>query len=296
MLQVSVYRYNPETDEKPWMQDIQVDTGGKDLMVLDVLELLKAQDPSLTYRRSCREGVCGSDGMNMNGKNGLGCITPLSQTVKADRLVLRPLPGLPVIRDLVVDMTMFYQQYEKVKPYLMNEEPAPAIERLQSPEERAKLLENLPLEKFTHRTITDLDLLESELERIVSTGYAIDNEEYVLGVSCVAVPVRDGEGEVVDDDAMDEAVEMYFHFDKSHMEDIQNGISLCLEQLGEYREALDNFFERQESYSHESIAKELGISVLKVDKLLPPYARLILGLKIEHCVGENGECNFEAEL
>jgi succinate dehydrogenase / fumarate reductase iron-sulfur subunit len=139
MLQVSVYRYNPETDEKPWMQDIQVDTGGKDLMVLDVLELLKAQDPSLTYRRSCREGVCGSDGMNMNGKNGLGCITPLSQTVKADRLVLRPLPGLPVIRDLVVDMTMFYQQYEKVKPYLINEEPAPAIERLQSPEERAKL-------------------------------------------------------------------------------------------------------------------------------------------------------------
>jgi succinate dehydrogenase / fumarate reductase iron-sulfur subunit len=139
MLHVSVYRYNPETDEKPWMQDIRVDTGGKDLMVLDVLELLKAEDPSLTYRRSCREGVCGSDGLNMNGKNGLGCITPLSQTVKNDRLVLRPLPGLPVIRDLVVDMTMFYQQYEKVKPYLINEEPAPAIERLQSPEERAKL-------------------------------------------------------------------------------------------------------------------------------------------------------------
>ena len=139
MLQVSVYRYNPETDEKPWMQDISVDTGGKDLMVLDVLELLKAQDPSLTYRRSCREGVCGSDGMNMNGKNGLGCITPLSQTVKKDRLVLRPLPGLPVIRDLVVDMSMFYQQYEKVKPYLINDQPAPAIERLQTPEERAKL-------------------------------------------------------------------------------------------------------------------------------------------------------------
>jgi succinate dehydrogenase / fumarate reductase iron-sulfur subunit len=139
MLQVSVYRYNPETDEKPWMQDIAVDTGGKDLMVLDVLELLKAQDPSLTYRRSCREGVCGSDGMNMNGKNGLGCITPLSQTVKKDRLVLRPLPGLPVIRDLVVDMSMFYQQYEKVKPWLINDQPAPAIERLQTPEARAKL-------------------------------------------------------------------------------------------------------------------------------------------------------------
>ena len=139
MLQVSVYRYNPETDREPSMQDLRVDTGGKDLMVLDVLELLKAQDPSLTYRRSCREGVCGSDGLNMNGKNGLACITPLSATVKNDRLVIRPLPGLPVVRDLVVDMTMFYNQYEKVKPYLINDQPAPAIERLQSPQDREKL-------------------------------------------------------------------------------------------------------------------------------------------------------------
>jgi succinate dehydrogenase / fumarate reductase iron-sulfur subunit len=139
MLQVSVYRYNPETDREPYMQDLQVDTGGKDLMVLDVLELMKADDPSLTYRRSCREGVCGSDGLNMNGKNGLACITPLSQTAQSGRLVLRPLPGLPVVRDLVVDMTMFYQQYEKIKPWLINDQPAPAIERLQSPEDRAKL-------------------------------------------------------------------------------------------------------------------------------------------------------------
>lgn len=139
MLQVSVYRYNPETDREPSMQDVSVDTGGRDLMVLDVLELMKAEDPSLTYRRSCREGVCGSDGINMNGKNGLACITPLSQTVRGERLVLRPLPGLPVVRDLVVDMTMFYQQYEKVKPFLINDQPAPAIERLQSPEEREKL-------------------------------------------------------------------------------------------------------------------------------------------------------------
>ena len=139
MLQVSVYRYNPETDREPYMQDLQIDVGGKDLMVLDVLELLKVQDPSLTYRRSCREGVCGSDGMNMNGKNGLACITPLSETVRSDRLVIRPLPGLPVVRDLVVDMSLFYQQYEKVKPYLINDQPAPAIERLQSPEDREKL-------------------------------------------------------------------------------------------------------------------------------------------------------------
>ena len=139
MLQVSLYRYNPETDSEPWMQDVDVDTGGKDLMVLDVLELVKAKDPTMAFRRSCREGVCGSDGLNMNGKNGLACITPLSESVKNNKLVVRPLPGLPVVRDLVVDMTMFYTQYEKVQPYLQNNSPAPAIERLQTPEEREKL-------------------------------------------------------------------------------------------------------------------------------------------------------------
>lgn len=140
MLQVSLYRYNPESDDAPHMQDFSVDTGGKDLMVLDVLELIKADyDGSVTYRRSCREGVCGSDGLNINGKNGLACITPLSETVKGGKLVIRPLPGLPVIRDLVVDMSLFYAQYEKVQPYLQNPSPAPAIERLQSQEERAQL-------------------------------------------------------------------------------------------------------------------------------------------------------------
>lgn len=140
MLKVSLYRYNPETDAEPYMQSVEVDTGGKDLMVLDVLELLKGQDPSLAYRRSCREGVCGSDGMNMNGKNGLACVTALSEAMKGgNELILRPLPGLPVIRDLVIDMSLFYAQYEKIKPYLINNTPAPAIERLQSPEEREKL-------------------------------------------------------------------------------------------------------------------------------------------------------------
>lgn len=140
MLQVSIYRYNPEQDAEPSMQDFELDTGGKDLMVLDVLELIKArQDATVTYRRSCREGVCGSDGLNINGKNGLACITPLSEAVQGGKLVIRPLPGLPVIRDLVVDMSLFYAQYEKVQPYLQNATPAPAIERLQSPEERARL-------------------------------------------------------------------------------------------------------------------------------------------------------------
>jgi succinate dehydrogenase / fumarate reductase iron-sulfur subunit len=139
MLQVSIYRYNPETDAEPYMQDVQVETGDKDLMVLDVMELIKAQDETVVYRRSCREGVCGSDGVNMNGTNGLACVTPLSKAVRKNKLVLRPLPGLPVIRDLVVDMSLFYAQYEKVQPYLQNPSPAPAIERLQSPEEREKL-------------------------------------------------------------------------------------------------------------------------------------------------------------
>jgi succinate dehydrogenase / fumarate reductase, iron-sulfur subunit len=138
---VSIYRYNPELDAKPSMQDIEVAMPeGKDLMVLDVLELAKQQDPTIAYRRSCREGVCGSDGMNMNGSNGLACITPVSEAVgSGKKLVLRPLPGLPVIRDLVVDMSIFYKQFEKIKPFLMNDTPAPAIERLQSPEDRAKL-------------------------------------------------------------------------------------------------------------------------------------------------------------
>jgi succinate dehydrogenase / fumarate reductase, iron-sulfur subunit len=139
-MKVSVYRYNPETDSAPYMQDLNLDVPeGKDLMVLDVLELLKRDDPSLTFRRSCREGVCGSDGVNMNGRNGLACVTPLSEVVKGDKLVVRPLPGLPVVRDLVVDMGQFYKQYEKVQPYLINDTPAPAQERLQSPEEREKL-------------------------------------------------------------------------------------------------------------------------------------------------------------
>lgn len=139
MLTVSIYRYNPDVDLEPRMQDYQLDTGGKDLMVLDVLEFLKAEDSTLSFRRSCREGVCGSDGMNMGGKNGLACVTPLSAVVKNNKLVLRPLPGLPVVRDLVVDMTQFYNQYNKIKPYLINDTVAPEKERLQSPEERSKL-------------------------------------------------------------------------------------------------------------------------------------------------------------
>ncbi|EKE71033.1 succinate dehydrogenase iron-sulfur subunit [Gallaecimonas xiamenensis] len=135
----SVYRYNPDVDTKPRMQDYELEVQeGSDMMVLDALIKLKEQDPTLSLRRSCREGVCGSDGMNMNGKNGLACITPLSAL--GNKVVVRPLPGLPVIRDLVVDMGQFYTQWEKVKPFLLNDsKQPPAREFLQSPEERAKL-------------------------------------------------------------------------------------------------------------------------------------------------------------
>jgi len=139
-MEISIYRYNPDTDNAPYMQDFDLEIpGGRDLMVLDVLELLKEQDPSVTYRRSCREGVCGSDGVNMNGKNGLACITPLSDVVRGKKLTIKPLPGLPVIRDLIVDMEQFYNNYEKINPYLINDEEPPEMERLQSPQDREKL-------------------------------------------------------------------------------------------------------------------------------------------------------------
>jgi succinate dehydrogenase / fumarate reductase iron-sulfur subunit len=106
-------------------------------MLLDALLLLKAQDDTLSFRRSCREGVCGSDAMNINGRNGLACITPLAQLKQP--VTLRPLPGIPVIRDLVVDMEPFYKQYRSIKPWLINDEPEPEIERLQSDDERQML-------------------------------------------------------------------------------------------------------------------------------------------------------------
>ena len=132
-----IYRYDPDKDAKPTMQDYQVELDPADRMLLDALLRIKSMDDSLTLRRSCREGVCGSDAMNINGKNGLACITRLSEL--KEPVELRPLPGLPVIRDLVVDMSQFFKQYHSVKPYLINNEPPPEKERLQTPAEREEL-------------------------------------------------------------------------------------------------------------------------------------------------------------
>ena len=139
-VRLSIYRYNPDVDDKPYMKDYEINIPSQsDPMLLTLLERLKAeQDPTISFRRSCREGVCGSDGMNINGKNGLACVTHISE-LKAGKIVIRPLPGFPVIRDLAVDMSQFYQQYERIEPYLQNDGLPPARERLQSPEERKQL-------------------------------------------------------------------------------------------------------------------------------------------------------------
>lgn len=133
-----IYRYDPDKDTRPYMQKIEVPLEPNDKMLLDALMRLKSvTDDSLSFRRSCREGVCGSDAMNINGKNGLACVTPLRELKQP--IVLRPLPGLPVVRDLIVDMTQFFKQYHSVKPFLINDTPPPEKERLQSPEAREAL-------------------------------------------------------------------------------------------------------------------------------------------------------------
>jgi succinate dehydrogenase iron-sulfur subunit len=138
-MKFSIYRYHPEQDIAPSMQAMELDDPliKPGMMLLDALLLLKAQDESLTFRRSCGEGVCGSDGMNINGRNALACITPLAGLKTP--IEVRPLPGVPVIRDLVVDLEPFYRQYRAVTPYLVNHDPEPEVERRQSPAEREQL-------------------------------------------------------------------------------------------------------------------------------------------------------------
>ena len=137
-MKFSIYRYDPEKDAKPSMQEFDISLPASAKMLLDALVYIKSEvDDSLTLRRSCREGVCGSDGVNINGKNGLACTTPLAEL--KEPITVRPLPGLPVVRDLIVDMSQFYEQYRSIKPYLISDEPMPDKERLQSPAERAEL-------------------------------------------------------------------------------------------------------------------------------------------------------------
>src|SRR3954464_7247094 len=117
-MKLSIYRYDPAKDEKPYLKDYEVKLDQADRMLLDALVKAKALDDSLSFRRSCREGVCGSDAMNINGTNGLACTTKVAAL--PEHVTLRPLPGIPVIRDLIVDMTQFFKQYHSIKPYVVN--------------------------------------------------------------------------------------------------------------------------------------------------------------------------------
>src|SRR3990172_2792304 len=136
-MRLMIFRYDPDRDAKPYMKDYDVRLEPSDRMLLDALVKVKAEDDTFAFRRSCREGVCGSDAMNINGKNGLVCIMRLADL--KEPVTIRPLPGLPVIRDLIVDMSQFFKQYHSVKPYLINDTPPPEKERLQSAEDREEL-------------------------------------------------------------------------------------------------------------------------------------------------------------
>lgn len=135
-----IQRFNPDTDSKPYLQEFTL-TAGRDMTILDALHQVKTvQDGSLTYRRSCRHAICGSCAMNVNGFNLLVCKTPLKDKVdRKGHVTIRPLPYLPIIKDLVVDRRSFWEQYLRVKPWLIPPDDAPEKEFRVSPDEVAAL-------------------------------------------------------------------------------------------------------------------------------------------------------------
>lgn len=138
-MKLIISRYNPEIDYSPYDETFIIEDSliKHDAMLLELLHLVREQDSSLAFRSSCQEGVCGSDGMNVNGKNHLSCITPVSSL--SQPIVIKPLPGLPIIKDLIIDMELFYKQYQNVDPFLQSDKINLEEEHLQTPEERAKL-------------------------------------------------------------------------------------------------------------------------------------------------------------
>ncbi|MBX2837762.1 MAG: succinate dehydrogenase iron-sulfur subunit [Gammaproteobacteria bacterium] len=135
---VQVYRWNPDDGQNPKIDTYQVDMNACGPMVLDVITHIKNNiDSTLTFRRSCREGICGSCAMNINGVNTLAC-TMASADIEGD-IKIYPLPHMSVIKDLVPDLNNFYAQYASIKPWLQSDSPAPDAERLQSEEDRSKL-------------------------------------------------------------------------------------------------------------------------------------------------------------
>lgn len=138
-MQFKIQRYQPEQHNQVYWQDFTLSPEliQPGMMLLDALKCLREQDPSLSFRSSCQEGVCGSDAMQVNGRNRLSCITPLTEL--AEPITLMPVPGLPIMRDLIVDMTLFFDRYAQANPSINAGEFNPDQEHLQSPEDRAKL-------------------------------------------------------------------------------------------------------------------------------------------------------------
>ncbi len=130
-----IKRFDPATDQKPYFKDYEVELEPTDRVLDGLNEIKWYQDGTLTYRRSCAHGVCGSDAMRINGRNRLACTLLVRDA--GNKLTIEPLLGLPIIKDLVVDMEPFFKKYRDIKPYLINDDPAPTRERTQSPEQRA---------------------------------------------------------------------------------------------------------------------------------------------------------------
>jgi succinate dehydrogenase / fumarate reductase iron-sulfur subunit len=136
-VELRIQRYDPERDKRPHDETYRVEAGPMD-RVLDLLHRVKwEQDGTLTFRRSCAHGVCGSDAMLINGRNRLACKIRVDQ-LGGKKISVAPLPGLPLIKDLVVDMEAFFDKFRSVQPYLIAEGPAPERERRQSPADRAR--------------------------------------------------------------------------------------------------------------------------------------------------------------
>ena len=134
---LKIYRFNPEVDKKPHYDKFTLEADPTD-RILDLLERIKGEeDGTLSFRRSCAHGVCGSDAMRVNGVNRLACKV-LVKDVNSTRIKIEPVLGLPVIKDLIVDMEPFFEHYRSVKPYFVNDETPPGQERIQSPEERER--------------------------------------------------------------------------------------------------------------------------------------------------------------
>ncbi len=138
-VQLKILRYNPEKDKEPYFQEFNVKNVSADWRLLDVLHEIKWNyDGTLTFRRSCAHGICGSDGMKINGKNRLACALLLKDINTKRPITIEPLPSLPIIKDLVVDMTSFFEKYEVIKPYLINNTPPSEKQRAATVKRRCR--------------------------------------------------------------------------------------------------------------------------------------------------------------